>query len=152
VNNRSLQTLGRFSVDGQGMKSRPLKPPVANCGLLCTFKPQSCPRQRARAESEPCHRPGHWHTPHLCDDKAPDHAWLHSTSKFTLGIGLANPSPQGWWCARTCARQGTFSHCQAAAMEMDSGHHGPNQDTPDLPRWVHEGRYVGCVVGATSHT
>ena len=77
-------------VGGQDMENRPWKTPV----LLQT---QNCSYQLEQSRSLAL-----IHTPRLCDVKAPDHMWLHATSKLAPGTARANP--QGWQCAGTCSR------------------------------------------------
>jgi len=105
-NSGSFQTT--VPVSGLGMENRPWKPPVANRRLLCFFK-QNCSCQLERSQSLAV-----VHTPCLCDDKIPDHAWLHAISKLTPGPGRANPHARLGvrWCMRD---RGNLS----AAMETD---------------------------------
>ena len=135
------------------MESRPWNPPVAYCGLpgFFSFKTRSYLRQLERSRSfaviyasSRC----------VCDDKAPDHAWLHaiSESKLVLRTGRANPQD---WQLRWCAHE---SGSLSAAMETGSGQRLSPEGitkpdgslclrvarlTLDLPRWAHEGGRTG---------
>ena len=127
MNNRSLQTLGRFSVGGQGMKNRPWRPLVAilRTSLVLQAHICSCHLERSLVIT---------HRPRLCDDKAPDHAWLHVVCEaHTKNWPSDSARLVVHWYVR---ESGDLS----AATETDSGQQRPNQAPPDLPGCVHEGR------------
>jgi hypothetical protein len=132
-------------------ESRPWNPPVVYCGLpgLFFFKAQSYLHQLERSRSfaviyasSRC----------VCDDKAPDHAWLHAISKLIPRTGRANP--QDWQLRWYAHEAGNLS----AAMETDSGQRLSPEGiakpdgslflrvtrlTFDLPRWAHGGGRTG---------
>ena len=144
------------------MESRPWNPPVAYCGLpgFFSFKTRSYLRQLERSRSfaviyasSRC----------VCDDKAPDYAWLHAISESKLVPRTGRANPQDWqlrWCAH---EPGSLS----AAMETgsDSAYRrresrnptdlyvcvslGSRSICPGGPTKVDE--QVGCGIGIVSH-
>jgi hypothetical protein len=144
------------------MESRPWNPPVAYCGLpgFFSFKTRSYLRQLERSRSfaviyasSRC----------VCDDKAPDHAWLHAISESKLIPRLAERIRKIGSCAGARTNQGAFR--LLLRRTRDGAYHrresrnptdlyvcvslGSRSICPGGPTKVDE--QVGCGIGIVSH-
>ena len=137
----SLQTT--VPAGGQGRENLPWKAPFFNCGLLCSFKHGVVRASSGGVGALPSSIPRVCVTTRL-------RTWLRATSKFTPGIGQANPQASRLVVRWYVREAGNFS----AAMETGSGQQLSPEgiETPDgslflrvdrltldLPRWVHKG-------------